>query len=50
MSDVVTLQPSTAETLSKLQSDRLEKKGIKDSKARIVAEAVAALAKQELHG
>lgn len=49
MSDVVTLQPSTAEMLAKLQADRLEKKRIKDSKSRLVAEAVAMLAKQELH-
>lgn len=50
MSNVVTLQPSTAETLAKLQADRVDKKGIKDSKSRLVAEAVAILAKQELHG
>ena len=43
----IRLQPQTVDALKKIAEKRLEE-GVKDSKARIVAEAVAKLAKKEL--
>jgi len=44
----IRLQPQTVESVERIAEKRLEKKGIKDSKARIIAEAVSEFAKKEL--
>jgi predicted transcriptional regulator len=44
----IRLQPQTVDTIAKIADKRLDE-GVKDSKARIVAEAVAKLAKDELN-
>lgn len=43
----IRLQPQCVETIEKIAKKRLGE-GIKDSKSRIIAEAVAGLAKEEL--
>lgn len=43
----IRLQPQTVDAVTKIAEKRLDE-GVKDSKARIVAEAVAKLAKEEL--
>lgn len=43
----IRLQPQTVDAVMKIAEKRLDE-GVKDSKARIVAEAVAKLAKEEL--
>lgn len=47
MTDIVKLQPQTSEAIEAIKASRLAE-GVKDSKARIIAEAVSALAKKEL--
>lgn len=49
MKEVISIQPQTTKVIAKIVALRLEK-GIKDSKSRVVAEAVALLAEKELGG
>ena len=49
MKEVISIQPQTTEVIAKIVARRLEK-GVKDSKARVVAEAVALLAEKEFGG
>lgn len=49
MKEVISIQPQTTKVIAKIVARRLEK-GIKDSKSRVVAEAVALLAEKELGG
>lgn len=44
----IRLQPQSVETIEKIAEKRLSENGIKDSKTRIIAEAVSKLAKEEL--
>lgn len=46
--EVVRLQPQTAELVGKILKKRLDNDGVRDSKTRIVAQAVKNLADKEL--
>ena len=46
----IRLQPQTVDTVEEIVSKRLSENGIKDSKTRVIAEAVQKLAKEELNG
>lgn len=46
----IRLQPQTVETVEKIISKRFDDNGIKDSKTRVIAEAVNKLSKEELDG
>lgn len=43
----IRIQPKSVETIEKIVVKRLEENGLKDSKTRIIAEAVNKLAKEE---
>lgn len=43
----IRLQPKSVETIEKIAEKRLSENGVKDSKTRIIAEAVNKLAKEE---
>lgn len=49
-SQFLKMQPATAKLVNDIKEKRLEKDNVKDSKARIVAEAVNLLAEKELNG
>lgn len=46
----VRLQPQSVKAIEDIAKKRLQDNGVKDSKTRIIAEAVAKLAKEELDG
>jgi len=46
----IRLQPQTVDVVEEIVSKRLAENGIKDSKTRVIAEAVQKLAKEELNG
>lgn len=49
-SQYLKMQPGTAKLVNDIKEKRLERDNVKESKARIVAEAVSILAKKELDG
>lgn len=46
----IRIQPQSVEMIERIAEKRMNEDGIKDSKSRIVAEAVKKLADQELQG
>ena len=48
MSEAVTLQPIASKLIERIIAKRLEATGIKDSKARVISEALRNLADKEL--